>query len=871
MRKISLPIFFLLIFLSLFFEREVLAVVQEAYIVLVEYSIDDPSFGPYNPATGKGVIAWIEDTNGPTSGGKVYRVAPSAPTRFYPGSIVGFFEYEGDRITDINTTIYSKLYSRYTVKNTGTYPIEDLSTWGGSIDWGTETFSTGWSTDDFSILRLGYLNPGETKYEIYFSEIKDFPKGYIWKPIVLGWPDGNTMPNENDWGKATFYALGPDFSPPKMDCPTLPDKEIEYGGTYTNTCTYQNSSSETVYLELSSSFSTGLCGTWGARWTPAQIPHKAIFYHYFGSEKITLNPGQTLNRDTTATIGEIDSPDHRNVNLSHLGAGYYHYLCLDSTCTKLSSLYLCRWPTIGHGAGKYLGIKDPGTLSTTVIGANDKPAYRTYFDLWNPDTNYNEIVGEEDYYIDIQILKEGDDWYQDASTALRHYKFLVEDLEQEPGATPVFPGVFSANDDNAYPFFYEIPDIDQIPPDQAYELYITTIWINHPRTNVDEPIDQIARSFAPGLYLKLENIYLSAGQYTLTTSNNYIWNFSSFPLDVEINLTENIPQFSISTSLPINFTLGPGEKRFFQVDFQYSGNKPSSDVNGNLFGNSFIQISDNLMDSDTDIAPIFIEKSANSPPNKPTSEGVTWSGGCAYVIAIPTFQWIYDDPDDDPQAGYQIRVRANSNFPVDGQNNPILQPDEFKCGGQVCSAENQYTYFSPIPQEWIGWAAHNTNYYWTVRVKDNLDNWSEWSDPCSFNTPAHTYPEPDFTHDPETPSAGQEVTFIDDSVCYDTNNSPYSCKDNAGNRYLWDFGDGNSCDSNINSGCRGDVTHNYEVQDDYTVTLFVTDNLGTCDTNGDTPVSIRLPLPEYKEVPPIIWLENLFAGIINFFDGFLKI
>ncbi len=248
--------------------------------------------------------------------------------------------------------------------------------------------------------------------------------------------------------------------------------------------------------------------------------------------------------------------------------------------------------------------------------------------------------------------------------------------------------------------------------------------------------------------------------------------------------------------------------------------------------------------------------SFSNPPDKPgvPSEyqptGVSWSGECAYDISIPTFHWTYYDQDGDPQAQYQIRIRNSSNFPIDGSGNPILQEDEFKCSGQVCSGYIQSTSFSLPPADWISWASHNANYYWTVRVKDSNETWSEWSDPLSFSTPLHTYPQPDFIHGPQNPVAGEEVAFLDLSVCYDSGNNAYNCQENVNNRYLWDFGDEIFCDSNTNPECRGDVTHSYAVQGNYTVTLQITDNVGTCQSNGDTPFSIKLPLPEWREVPP---------------------
>lgn len=842
MKKNIILILFFSILFSLFFAEGIQAVNQEAYIVLVEYSLDDPSFGPYNSLSETGVIAWVEDINGPASGGKIYRVAAGAPSRFYPLSLSGVFDYQGDRIAEIDSTKHAdlKIYSRYTVKNTGSYPIEALrATHGVDITWGREGSPSLWSIEGGPLLQpLGYLNPGETKNEIFVTGIKNFPQGYIWKPIILGWPDGNTMPNENLGLKAVFYFKGPDFSPPEIDCYRgSSDQKMEYGGTYTHTCTYTNSSLSMVYLSLNSFIQSRLEGTWGARWIPpAEIPQSAIFYHSFGDVIVALNPNQILNRDTTFTINDIFSPGRRNVNLNVLQFGYCHLLCLDSNCNNLSSLRLCHWPRIGYGVGKYLGVKDPGTISTAIIGASGRPAYRTYFDLWNPHTTQNETVQNKDYYVDIQILKKGDFWYKDGSTAVsgRHYKLFVGDLKQEPGATPVFPGIFWANDGQSYPFFFEIPDIDLIPAGQTYELYTTTVWVNHPRTGVDEPLDQIVRSFAPGTFLSLENVKLPSDQFSLSTNNNYIWNFSSFPVDAQITLSENIPNFSITTPLPITLSLGPGEKRFFPIGFQYSGSKPSSDTTGSLAGNAFILIAGNPVISDSDNATIFIEKSSGVPTATDLSvneDVCSLTGGARY-----RFSWRFLEPGDS-QSAYRVQV-----FRV-GSNQKVIDT------GKISSVSQVFVN-NPPTFSLLGWG---TSYYWQLKVWDSqmpaLD--SAWITGASFTTPVHSYPYPEFTFSPPKPSAKESIDLIDSSKCYSSpGNIEYDCRNNISNRYQWDFkGDGTiDCDSNTDPACRGSVSTIFPHEGPYKVALKITDNVGTCEIINE--IIVNLPMPSWQEISP---------------------
>lgn len=294
----------------------------------------------------------------------------------------------------------------------------------------------------------------------------------------------------------------------------------------------------------------------------------------------------------------------------------------------------------------------------------------------------------------------------------------------------------------------------------------------------------------------------------------------------------------------------------------------------------FAQITDNFGYTDQCYGVINILVPPNATPTKPEipeaykPSGTVWSGECQYSMPIPAFYWTYVDEDNvptgtDPQSAYQIRIGDDSNFETEENGDPIKEKDEYTCDGQICLAESQSPSFAPQPSSWISWADFEETYYWTVRVKDSKEAWSEWSDPTAFSSPVHSCPNPDFTHSPQEPSQGEEVEFEDLSLCYDSRNREYECNNNESVRYVWDFGDGEICDSNESSVCRGSVTHTYSTVAEYTVTLTVTDDAGTCQSLGDTPISTSSSLPQWQEVPPILFFHKFMADIMGPFKNLL--
>jgi hypothetical protein len=237
------------------------------------------------------------------------------------------------------------------------------------------------------------------------------------------------------------------------------------------------------------------------------------------------------------------------------------------------------------------------------------------------------------------------------------------------------------------------------------------------------------------------------------------------------------------------------------------------------------------------------------PPNSTDYCGIT-----GYPLV--RLKWQFSDPGDS-QSAYQIQVATSSGF------SPLVL-DTGKITGPTGQSQ-AFVIQSPYPT--LSW---NTTYYWRLKVWDSQDTPStDWIVyPESFTTASHSYPYPDFTLPPQNPAIGEVVTFTDKSKCYSSpGNTEDNCSTSGSISYLWDFGNGQF------STTKGNATTTYTTTGPKTVRLTIIDNSLTppddCDTTRQ--VTIALPLPEYKEVPPTTWLEKFFAGIVNLFDGFLKI
>jgi len=221
---------------------------------------------------------------------------------------------------------------------------------------------------------------------------------------------------------------------------------------------------------------------------------------------------------------------------------------------------------------------------------------------------------------------------------------------------------------------------------------------------------------------------------------------------------------------------------------------------------------------------------AKLPPSVSTA-GETWNHCSFEEKSIPTLNWNYSDG---TQASYWIQIdNTSAGFP-----NPEVDTGEI----QISSQSYAVTFYD------LDW---DTKYWWRVKAKDQQGVWSNWSNIDNFTTPEHAYPYPGFSWVPQEPSQQEVVVFTPDQT---------------GLAYLWTIteGTGEYVDG---TGSASQSPHIEFLTPDNKIKLVITDSDDYSCESAEEAITAELPLPEYHEAPPIIWLRKALTTLASLIDG----
>jgi len=276
----------------------------------------------------------------------------------------------------------------------------------------------------------------------------------------------------------------------------------------------------------------------------------------------------------------------------------------------------------------------------------------------------------------------------------------------------------------------------------------------------------------------------------------------------------------------------------------YSWTNLNESTSYNWFVTSYYQCSYSDYFGNVTTGPYsFTTPTCNAAPQKPNTSPVAFDNCSFQGKSTPTFSWTYSDPDGDPQSAYEIWIDTDASFANPRFNNLV----------NVAATSYSLDLNHDDEGDWLSELAWNTVYHWMVRVKDNQGNWSDFSTPSNFQTPRHAYPYPGFSWDPLEPTQKEVVIFTPDQ---------------AGLFYLWTVtqGDATFVDSTAPTSFSPHITF---TTTDNKIKLRVTDSDAYSCESEEMDITAQLPLPEYKEVPPIIWFKSIFSELAGLFNGFV--
>ena len=232
----------------------------------------------------------------------------------------------------------------------------------------------------------------------------------------------------------------------------------------------------------------------------------------------------------------------------------------------------------------------------------------------------------------------------------------------------------------------------------------------------------------------------------------------------------------------------------------------------------------------------------NAPPVvQSTTSTIDYCDELAPLNALDltvVLSWVYFDADGDPQNQYRIQVSRNSNF----------APVEFE--KTVTSSATGFILHPALNLAAPFW---NTTFHWRVSVHDG-NQWST-SQASSF-TVARTRRSPSvvFSRSPVQISVGEVVTFNGGSsqVFDGTTTLPH---------YAWTFSGGNPGSATSTSTATTTFTQPGNASTTLTVTDSGTPIRYSCSLTQ--PLSIRVPLPDWREVVPFGRARMMLASVME--------
>jgi len=258
--------------------------------------------------------------------------------------------------------------------------------------------------------------------------------------------------------------------------------------------------------------------------------------------------------------------------------------------------------------------------------------------------------------------------------------------------------------------------------------------------------------------------------------------------------------------------------------------------------------------SDYKVVTTFV---LNKPP-RIESLGKTGENCCIRGDGDVHFEWIYVDEDGDPETRFQFQIDDDPNF-----NSREVDRDFGGLSNPSGTVNSQAVPVSVTPGS--DRISFGKTYYWRVKVYDNQGGDSGWVSGDSFDTFSHALPAPDLEWSPEKPVIKDKVEFNSaNSICYDSSNNPISCVGVA--TFSWTMPGTEGTNYRYVDGTNANFPNPKVIFLTPTrgnVRLEITDDMGACSATKS--LGITLPLPKWKEIPPVSWFRNYFASLISFF------